>query len=72
MSGSKIGGYINDLDVRIEYPEISKVNECDLIIIMANEYTNEIMKSLRDKYAYKGEVIYFNDACELKKVNFGE
>lgn len=72
VSGSKIGGYINDLDVRIEYPEISKVNECDLIIIMANEYTNEIMKSLRDKYAYKGEVIYFNDACELKKVNFGE
>ena len=72
VSSSKIGGYINDLDVQIEYPEISKVNECDLIIIMANEYTDEIIRNLKDRCAYKGEVIYFDYTCELKRMRLGD
>lgn len=72
VSSSKIDGYINDLDVKIEYPEISKVNECDLIIIMANEYTDEIIGNLKCRCAYKGEVIYFDHACELKRMKLGD
>jgi cyclopropane fatty-acyl-phospholipid synthase-like methyltransferase len=68
VSGSKIGGYINDLDVEIERPELNKINECDLIIIMANEYTGEILNSLGTKYAYKGDVILFDNTCTLQKI----
>jgi len=71
VSDSKIGGYINDCGVEIEYPEIDKVCGCDLLIITANEYTNEIVTSLKNKYHYVGDIIYFDDTCNLLKEKLG-
>lgn len=68
VSNSKIGGYINDCNTIIEYPNQKKVDECDLIIITANEYTTEIMNSLKIKYHYHGTVIYFDESCQLVKI----
>lgn len=64
VSNSKIGGYINGFDKEIEYPSAEKVNNCDLIIIMANEYTREIIECLKSSN-YTGNIIYFDDNCVL-------
>ena len=65
VSASKIGGYIVGSDIKISYPEEDKVSECDLIIIMANEYTEEIEKSICQNYKFSGEIIYFNQENDI-------
>ena len=59
VSNIKIGKYIADFSLKIEYPTKESVNENDLIIIMANEYTGDVMKTLKN-YRYKGDIIGFD------------
>lgn len=66
MGKNKIGGFINGCDLKIEYPEVEKVKKCDLIFILANEYTQEIIKILKEIYKYQGDILIFDDSCELK------
>lgn len=59
VSSVKIGKYISEFPKVIEKPDKNSVNENDLIIIMANEYTKDILKSL-GVFGYKGKVIGFD------------
>lgn len=68
VSNSKIGGYINDCNLKIEYPSEEKVSDCDLIFITANEYSTEIIDTLKTKYHYQGTIIYFDESCQLTKL----
>lgn len=65
VSASKIGGFIVGSTVKIGYPEKKQVESCDLIIIMANEYTKEIEKSIHENYKYNGEIVYFDQENNL-------
>lgn len=65
ISSSKIGGYINDCNICIEYPHKDVVCSCDCIVVLANEYTKEIVNTLHD-YRYTGKIIVFDDECNLK------
>lgn len=59
VSGVKIGKYIAGFQKEIEKPDKDSVNENDLIVIMANEYTKDILASLRT-FGYKGKAIGFD------------
>lgn len=65
VSEAKIGKYINDLSCEVEFPDREKVVGCDLILIMANEYSLEILNTL-EKLEYHGEVTYFDSNGKLQ------
>lgn len=56
----KIGLYSSGIPVPIETPSAETVNACDAILIFAASYTDEILKTLREKYGYRGAVIRFD------------
>lgn len=65
VSASKVGGFIVGSSVKISYPEKELVEGCDLILIMANEYTEEIERTICDNYNYTGEIVYFDEENNL-------
>lgn len=67
MSRTKAGNYISGYPLRIEYPEDGTVCDVDLIVILASEYSAEIIKILKEEYRYKGEIVYLDENCGLQK-----
>jgi SAM-dependent methyltransferase len=63
-SKDKVGKYINSLDIPIEEitPEI--IVGSDAVIIFATAYNDNIIKTLREKYQYRGKIIYFDDGVK--------
>lgn len=59
MSSVKIGKYIADFPLQIEFPTKESVKENDLIIIMANEYTTDVLRTL-ESFGYTGKIIGFD------------
>lgn len=48
--------YINHFPMPIEKPNSNKLQENDLIVIFALEFSDEIIKLLREDYQYKGDI----------------
>lgn len=59
VSSVKVGKYIADFPLQIECPTRESVNENDLIIIMANEYTADVLKTL-NYFGYNGTILGFD------------
>lgn len=60
------GGYLCNSDVKIENPDLDKINECEAIIIFAVSYKKEIEQILREKYKFKGQIIAMDEMMELE------
>lgn len=52
----KINKYIPGFGLKITFPYKECVNQCDIIVITALEYLNEIESELRSEYNYQGVV----------------
>lgn len=64
----KCGKYMDSMSVAISMPSSEKISECDLIIIFAISYTDEIISALRTEYMYKGDIVYFNKEIKIDKL----
>lgn len=67
VSEIKVGKYISDFFKVIEKPDKDSVNGNDLIIIMANEYTKDILASLK-MFGYGGKIIGFDSAGYITEI----
>lgn len=55
---SKIGKYIpGGGTLRIEFPLADRIRECDIILITALEYKDEILRELEQEYMYDGAIV---------------
>ncbi|WP_346353474.1 class I SAM-dependent methyltransferase [Azotosporobacter soli] len=62
---NKQGKYIVNCIEEITQPTSTKVNESDLIIVMAISYQDEIVNVIRNEYGYRGDILCFKDKPEI-------
>lgn len=60
-SDSKMGLFVSGIKVPIQKPEFSAIQNSEVIIIFASSYNDQIITELRNKYFYKGEIVYFDN-----------
>ena len=58
-SPSKVGQYIGGINKAITKPTQDIVNESEIIIIFASAYNDDIIRILREKFGYRGGIVYF-------------
>ncbi len=68
MSRTKAGNYISGYPLKVEYPSDVAVEDVDLIVILASEYSKEIIKILIEEFKFKGRIAYFDDKCKLQVI----
>lgn len=51
------GYYMGNCNIPIEIPTENKISQCDLVIVTALEYYEEIKATLREKFHYQGKVV---------------
>lgn len=51
------GGYIRNSKVQIIKPDREKISDCEVVIIFAISYKNEIEEILRKEYGFQGKII---------------
>lgn len=50
-------GYLCNSNVQVSQPDKEKINECEVVIIFAISYKNEIKEILRKEYGFQGKII---------------
>ncbi len=68
MSRTKAGNFISGFPLIIEYPKDETVKDMELIVILASEYSKEIITILKEDFGYKGKIVYFDEKCRLQRL----